>query len=440
MTAMTVTGQDYAAGQSGVDRDLSTRLFDTGFTFSPVEVKTLRDLGKRVAELAERPDMAVKRKLWTDHNALRRTRPLLYIDPENSWNEILPASGLVSSDPIARYWEIRLRRYVYYAEKIRDDYVVEPYFDVCWDYSDSKWGIAPRRVGGLDGGAYRWEPAMLDYERDIDRIRTPVIDVDYERSERFMDLAKSVFDGILTVRRKTLWWWGVGLSAQLSDLRGFENYLTDFYDCPECVHRAMARLRDGMLSKLDFLEKNNLLALNTGSTYCGSGSLAWSDELPQKDSSPGHVRLIDMWGNAESQETVSASPAMFEEFVLQYQIPLMEKFGLNCYGCCESLDDRMHLVKRIPRLRRVSVCPWADVGIMADELKADYIYSWKPNPAQLAVPVTDIAASRRQLRRTLDAARGCHVEIIMKDVHSLANNPANLHNWCDMVKEEIGAE
>ena len=436
---MTVSEQDYAAGQSGVDRELSTRFFDTSFKFSREEMTVLRDLGKKVAELSQRPDMAVKRQLWIDHNALRKTRPLLYIDPENSWNEIIPASSLTSRDPIARYWEIRLRRNIYYVENIRDDYVIEPYFDVCWDYSDSKWGIAPKRIGGLDGGAYRWEPALNDFEKDIDKIQTPVIEVDYERSERFLNLAKTVFDGILTVRRKTIWWWGVGLSAQLSDLRGFENYLMDFYDNPECVHRAMARFRDGMLAKLDFLEKNRLLALNDGSSYCGSGSLAWTDELPGKDYDADHVRLIDMWGNAESQETVSVSPDMFDEFVLQYQIPLMEKFGLNCYGCCESLADRMHLVKRIPRLRRVSVAPWANIEVMADELKDDYIYSWKPNPAQLAVPVTHIDESRKQLRHMLDATRGCHVEIIMKDVHTVANNPANMHNWCAMVKEEIGA-
>ncbi|MDP7287961.1 MAG: hypothetical protein QGH94_08205, partial [Phycisphaerae bacterium] len=76
-----------------------------------------------------------------------------------------------------------------------------------------------------------------------------------------------------------------------------------------------------------------------------------TDELPQADFT-GRVRLIDMWGFCESQETVGVSPEMFEEFVFPYQMPILERFGLNCYGCCEPLDNRWHVVKRFPRLRR----------------------------------------------------------------------------------------
>ena len=56
----------------------------------------------------------------------------------------------------------------------------------------------------------------------------------------------------------------------------------------------------------------------------------------------GHVRTRDMWGFGESQETVGVSPAMFGEFIFPYQLPLLERFGLNCYGCCEPLDKRWH--------------------------------------------------------------------------------------------------
>jgi hypothetical protein len=70
--------------------------------------------------------------------------------------------------------------------------------------------------------------------------------------------------------------------------------------------------------------------------------------------------------------------------VLPYQLPILSRFGLNCYGCCEPLDKRWEYVKQIPRLRRVSVSPWSNRAFMAEQLGANYILSMKPNPADLA--------------------------------------------------------
>jgi hypothetical protein len=96
-----------------------------------------------------------------------------------------------------------------------------------------------------------------------------------------------------------------------------------------------------------------------------------------------------MWGFAESQETVNVSPEMFEEFVFQYQLPILSRFGLNCYGCCEPLNKRWYIIKRIPGLRRVSVSPWAQFDDIAEKLGKNYVLSYKPNPAYLAVKSLD---------------------------------------------------
>ena len=55
--------------------------------------------------------------------------------------------------------------------------------------------------------------------------------------------------------------------------------------------------------------------------------------------SPSHVRLKDMWGFAERQETLGISPEMFREFIFPYQNGILERFGLNCCGCCEPLES-----------------------------------------------------------------------------------------------------
>ena len=221
----------------------------------------------------------------------------------------------------------------------------------------------------------------------------------------------------------------------LINLRGLEQMMLDMYDYPDELHRLMQILRDGHLAKLDYLEENGLLNLNTDNTYVGSGGFGFTHELPQPDFA-GRVRTRDMWGFCESQETVQVSPAMFEEFIFPYQLPVMERFGLNCYGCCEPLDTRWPVVKQFPRLRRVSISSWANVEKMAELLGADYLYSYKPSPVELAQPTLDEERIRTGLRHLIESTRGCRLEIIMKDNHTIGNNPENVVRWCQIAREE----
>ncbi len=218
-------------------------------------------------------------------------------------------------------------------------------------------------------------------------------------------------------------------------LRGLEQIMYDAYDSPEKLKELMSFLSAGTMARLDFLERNGLLSLNNDGTYVGSGGFGWSQELPQADFT-GRVRTRDMWGFAESQETVTFSPAMFEEFIFPCQLPLLGRFGLNCYGCCEPLDKRWHIVEHIPRLRRISVSAWASIPDMAEKLGNRYIFSYKPNPADLAVPVMDGERVRKNLREMLNTTKNCRVEIIMKDNHTIGKNPENVTRWCRIAREE----
>ena len=199
----------------------------------------------------------------------------------------------------------------------------------------------------------------------------------------------------------------------------------------------MSILLKGHMHKLDFLEKNGLLSTNTDS-YIGSGGFGYTAELPADAPDGKNVRLADMWGFSESQETVGISPDLFKEFIFPYQLPLLERFGLNCYGCCEPLDKRWHIVRDIPRLRRVSVSPWANLRAMAENLGNRYVYSLKPNPAYLAVPAIDEDGIRKSLREAMEIARSCRLEVIMKDNNTICNNPENVIRWTRIAKEEAG--
>jgi hypothetical protein len=74
---------------------------------------------------------------------------------------------------------------------------------------------------------------------------------------------------------------------------------------------------------------------------------------------------------------------------------------------------------------------------MAEFLEDRYIYSWKPNPALLAVPRLHEEEARRLVRETLDITKGCVLEVLMKDNHTIGRNPDNVTEWVRIAREEI---
>ena len=127
---------------------------------------------------------------------------------------------------------------------------------------------------------------------------------------------------------------------------------------------------------------------------------------------------------------------MFAEFVFPYQLSILERFGLNCYGCCEPLDARWSVVSQLPRLRRVSVSPWSNYATMAERLGDRYIYSMKASPTDLAMPTFDEERIRSELRRALQITRQCRVEVIMKDNHTICHDPRRVTRWVEIAHEE----
>jgi len=338
---------------------------------------------------------------------------------------------------LLRVWEMYLRKEIHWAESFKDDKVIEPFLNVPYHYTNSGYGLEEKVVGGSDGGSFKYDHPIKDYIEDFHKLRFQEVTVDYKTTDKVLSLAHDLFDGILTVRLKGIWWWTLGMTWDFIRLRGLDNLMLDMLIYPEYLHKTMAFLRDATLHKLDFLEENGLLGINTHGSYVGSGGFGWTNQLPQDGFIGSKVRTKDMWGFCESQETVGVSPEMFGEFILPYQIPIMERFGLNCYGCCEPLDLRWSLLKNIRGLRRVSVSPWADVNKMAEYLGKEFIYSRKPSPTPLADPDPDWDELRAGMRAFLRATRDCVVEIIMKDNHTLGKNPDNARIWCQMVREEI---
>jgi len=397
----------------------------------------LRPLAARVREIAELPEMAARKRRLTNHNDLRPERPIILCYPEGAWAEILPMSSMQCENVQLRGWELTLRSRLYWWEHLRDDNAIEPFFDLNWRVTAGDYGVKIPYEHGAGRGSYHWAAPLEDIESGFEKLKPAVHSVDRAGTQADVDLADDVFGDLLPPRIRGKHFWTSGLTWEVIKLIGLETLMLAPYDQPEGLHRLMAWLRDQHIAFLDWLECEGLLSHCNESDYTGSGGAAYTRELPQSDSKPGMpVRLRDIWGFAESQETVGVSPEMFAEFIFPYQLPILEKLGLNCYGCCEPIHDRIEHILKVPRLRRVSVAPWTDQKIMAEALGKNIVFSRKPNPTQICLTFNE-ELLRQDLATTLDLAGEGSLEIIMKDTHTVQNEPWRLSRWIEIALEEV---
>jgi len=414
---------------------------NTGLVFQDAFIsgedgKVLKELAKQVAELAYLPEMGKKRNLWKSHNMLKSVRPLIFCDPENGWNEIITEDQMQCKGTLARRWEMDLRKEIFQGIFIQDDKPIEAVFNVPFTVLPDDWGLdVVFTCSDFVNGSKVWDSPVKDYDRDLPKLHSPDFEIDYKTTNACLKLAKEVFGDILKVELKGCWWWSLGITLPAVMLRGLTNIYMDFIEQPDNIKALFNIIMKGHQSKLDYLETAGLLALNSDTSYVGSGGLGNTDELPGLIS--GGIKCHNLWGFAESQETVSVSPDMYGEFVFPFEKPHLDRFGLNCYGCCEPIDPRWQYVKQHSNLRRVSCSPWADYEKMAEYLGTDYIFSMKPAPSLISSPNIDRVAIRKQIRHDLEVTKGCIVEIIMKDNHTLGGKPSNIVEWCSIAKEEI---
>jgi hypothetical protein len=406
----------------------------------------LRRLGERKAAAAQHPVNLARKADWLRLDAGLPGYPMVLIFPEEvvDRNSPLSSANLECEDEFLRSVEIGLRRELYHFEQLKDDFVIEARLDLKWELSISGFGVDVvfHSTAAENGfGARSWTPPLTDLEKDFDLLKPRRFAVDRESTWRKQELLERIFKEQFPVAIRGRYATGVRLTARAIDLVGLENFMLVMYDDPEGLHRLMAFLRDDHRNYLRWLEREGLLSLNNRNDMIGSGSIGYTDALPQADNNDGaQVRLKDMWGFSDSQETVSISQEMFEEFVLPYVADLARNFGRLYYGCCEPLHGRIaSVLQAIPTVTRVSVSPWADEEVLARELGAGLVYSRKPNPTLISTPACDEEAIRKDLRRTLAIARGHPLEIVMKDLHTLCNQPARAARWVELAREEIAS-
>jgi hypothetical protein len=149
------------------------------------------------------------------------------------------------------------------------------------------------------------------------------------------------------------------------------------------------------------------------------------------------VKRKDLFAHLAAQEFALISPAMHEEFLLRYQLPIMQHFGLVAYGCCEDLTQKIAMLRHVPNLRIIAVAPRADLKSCAAQIALDYVISWRPNPTDVISCGFDEHRTRRILREGLAVTRGQHVQIHLKDVETVEGDTRRLARFAQIAREEI---
>jgi len=407
-------------------------------TPSNKDASILRALASQVAEIAALPVQQQTIELWKALNGLRPIRPMVLID-QIPWHEmnVDDELSLQSEDPFCRALETQLRRTLYAWRHMPVDMVVDPWIDIPKTIRGADLGIRPiedRSVLDPENdvvGHYYID--QLRTEEDLEKIRMPQVTLDEAATARSEELAHALFDGILDVRMQGMHP-GFAPWDRIVEWHGVEPSLFDLVDRPDFIHKLMDRVTQGYLSMLDQLEAQGLLGQPQSLIHCTG---AYTDELPAPGFDPARPRARDLWTMGMAQIFVSVSPAMHQAFELDYANRWYERFGLVYYGCCEPLDTKMHIVREIPNLRKISMSPWVRVERGAERIGRDFVFSRKPSPAFLAWDALDGDAVRADLEATRDACarHDTPLEFILKDISTVRYQPQRLWQWAEIAMQ-----
>lgn len=393
----------------------------------------LRALAGELAEQAALPVHREKAALWRRLNDLNPVRPMVWIN-EIPWHEMDVDGELTCrcQDGWARGLESRLRTTLYQWRHLPADMILSPHLSIGKVIHSTGFGIAEQvdivRTDPASGVVSRHFHPQIREPADLEKIRPAEVTYDAAATEANLERTQAAVGDLLPVRLegvKHIWytpwdnlirWWGV------------EQAMFDLVDRPEMVNEAVARTAASMHAYLDQLEAQELLSPGADNTRVGSGGYGYVSELPEE--LPGNLaHASQLWGCSNAQIFSEISPEMHWEFAVRHDLPWLERWGLNYYGCCEPLDLKIDILRRAPRLRKVSMNYRINLDRAVQKMGGDFVFSYKPNPAYFAERRFRLELMRRELETVLDRAAGCPVEIIMKDISTVNYEPRRLWAW-----------
>lgn len=412
-------------------------------TLSAADTEILRRLASELAEIASLDVHKEKAELWRQLNDLESVRPMVWIN-EIPWHEMNVDSELTlrTTHPWARDQERDLRRTLYQWRHMPGDMIVSDFLACPLAIHSTDFGIMEdvdvvKTDNESDVVSRHFNPQIMDFD-DLEKIKMPVVTHNEVATEFYFQAMQRVYEGIMPVKKVgqthiwfTPWdylirWWGV------------TEAMIDLIERPDLVHAAVERMTDAWMAELDQFVELNLLSLDCANTRIGSGGYGYASALPGEAFDPRFVKPHNMWGCSNAQIFSEVSPEMHWDFAVEHDLRWMGRWGMTYYGCCEPLDRKMDVLRRIPNLRKVSASPWCSPERICSAVGTDYAISHKPSPAIFAEDDWDANRAKRALQEFLRCAEGaCHVELIMKDISTVRYQPERLWHWSEIAMEIV---
>ena len=406
------------------------------------ERNLVRDLARQYIEFAESDENKKRMGLWSNHNSLKYTRPLIRV-MQFAEHEISEINNLQCTEPYMRNLEYFFRKEIYKIS-LNDDTIFKPWYSVraCFEYPttyDLRWGakisvIRPE----MSGGAFIHDPPIKT-EEDLNKLIKPYHSIDEQKSKEKHEQISEILDGIIPVitdRTPNYYISNItDISTDLGYLLGLGQMMWHMMDNPELVKNTAEFMSNGVLSVQDTAEKAG--DLTTAVQW--NQSMTYANELPEPSADGIPVLRYDLWTGCAAQEAAGISPAMWEEFIFNYQKPIISKFGLVSYGCCEDLTRFIPILKRdLKNLRRISVTPWANTRSCAEQIGSDYVMSWRPSPTDMVINYKPerVKAIIREVFKIAAEHRNI-IDITLKDVETISGNLDAVPGFVKCAREVI---
>ncbi len=402
------------------------------------ERNVLREAAKVYMEYANLPIQKEKIELWKSLNRSQMKRPMVVIE-QIPWNEmnINNELDLFVQDPLFRKIEDKLKREIYKFKHYPVDMVIDPFIRIPMAISNTGYGVVAKKetlhhAGNVNSQVFT---NLFETMEDVEQIKDMVITHDKEETMRRLEFAKDLFDGIAPVMPEGNMF-HLGVWDAISEFMGVENVYFDVIDEPEKLHLIMEKMTNSVLKGIEQTNELEIYDVNANVSHC---SYIYTDELLPGSGQGKRAITKNGWAFGLAQLFSSMSPDTFEELEIPYIRRMAEHFGMIYYGCCDRLDDRLESVMTIPNLRKVSCSPWSDREAFAEKIGPKIIMSNKPTPALVATSKLDEEEIRKDLQRTVDAAKANNVnlEIILKDISTVNKEPERLTRWANIAMDVV---
>ena len=389
-----------------------------------MERNYIRELARQVAEIAASPKNEVICKRWRDVNALHKPdRAPVYCRPIGAWSELLPDESLQCTDPWLRNLEWHFKT-ILIKNEIGDDDPVLPYYPVNAVFNcdqPNTWGVEVGKHKPNDSnGAWAYDPPIKT-EADFDKLKLPNLTYIDSATQNKLSQAHDLLGDILPVKLECHAPLTATLGTDAADLRGLTEIMMDMIAEPELMHRLMAHLSNGVLQAMRQVEETGLLTENN------IGPMTCSDPVGAKPMD-GKLTYKNLWCMANSQEFDQVSPDMWEEFCLNYQMPIMGQFGYTAYGCCENLTNKIDGVLSIPNLRIFVCSAWTNLSKLIERVGDDYVIMWRQKASAVVFP-DDSETIQRDLNEGAKQLKGCYYQIVLRELQTLSGHMDRLHVW-----------